>query len=121
MSEELADLEKRFRCLRCGACCRWEGPVRVSEEEIKAIAAFLEMEESLFIKEYTCLAPDRKSLSLLEKEDGSCLYLDDEKGCLIQEVKPLQCREFPYKWKFPGWEKECAGGRALLNEEGKKG
>lgn len=115
--ERKIDLDKEFRCLRCGACCRWEGPVRVNEEEVKAIAAFLGIEEELFIKEYTVLAPDRKSLSLLEKEDGSCLYLDEEKGCLIQEVKPLQCREFPYKWSFPGWEKECAGGRALYPEK----
>ena len=23
-----------FRCLRCGTCCKWEGPVRGNEEEI---------------------------------------------------------------------------------------
>ena len=114
---KLDDLENHFQCLRCGACCKWEGPVRVDMEEITQIAAFLAIEKDIFIRDFTRLAPDRKSLSLLEKEDGSCLYLDEEKGCLIQQVKPLQCREFPFHWKFPGWEKECAGGRALLEAE----
>ena len=68
-----------FRCIRCGACCKWEGPVRVSDREIDAIADFLGIDLQSFIREYTRLTPDRRSLSLLEKEDGSCLYYDDAK------------------------------------------
>ena len=103
-----------FRCMRCGACCKWEGPVRVSEREIDRIAAYLGVELSRFIEKYTCLAPDRRSLSLLEKEDGSCLYYDDDnKSCLINPVKPKQCRDFPHRWNFPSWRLFCVGARDL--------
>ena len=69
-----------------------------------------------FIAEHTAITPDRQHLSLLSKPDGSCEYLGVD-GCLINPVKPLQCREFPEKWNFPNWQKECVAGRALLNSK----
>lgn len=111
-----------FRCLRCGACCRWKGIVKVSADEIRAVADFLHIPEQEFIDRFTRLAPDRSTLVLPEKEDGSCFYYDEAShACRIQEVKPAQCRAFPHSWRFPGWEKECAGGRALLEAEKKPG
>ena len=110
-----------FRCLCCGTCCRWEGPVRVTDEELKQIAAYLDIPLQEFIDNHTVLTPDRRSLSLMEKEDGSCRYYDDEtRFCKIQAVKPKQCRDFPYHWKFKGWEKLCAGGIALCEKEKNK-
>lgn len=103
-------MARPFQCARCGACCRWEGPVRVTDEEINAIAAFLGIAPEDFIRGFTYLTPDRRGLSLLEKEDGSCLYYDEEAHrCLINDVKPKQCRDFPLQWNFPGWEKLCKG------------
>ncbi len=99
-----------FRCARCGACCRWEGPVRVTEEEIRAIAEYLGIPLDDFLRDFTFLTRDRRSLSLLEKEDGSCLYYEEAvRSCRIQPVKPKQCRDFPMKWNFPGWEDACKG------------
>ena len=92
----------------------WEGPVRVSEEEIEKIALFLNIPLEKFIDEHTVLAPDRKSLSLKEASDGSCVYYDrNAHACILQSVKPAQCKAFPFHWNFPGWEKECEGGKAL--------
>ena len=103
-----------FECKRCGKCCKWDGPVRVSQEEIAAIAAFLNLPESIFIRDHTELAYDRKSLSLMEKADGSCAWYDEEKkACILQSVKPAQCRKFPAEWNFPGWDDICEGGKAL--------
>ena len=112
----------RFRCRRCGACCKWEGPVRVSEEEIRKIAGFLNMDVREFINTRTVLTSDRRGLSLMEKPDGICFYYDDTaKCCRINPVKPRQCSDFPAKWNFPGWETLCEGGRKWLQEEaGKK-
>lgn len=103
---------RRFECIRCGNCCRWPGCVKVGDAEIDAIAAFLGMEVSEFIERYTALMPDRQGLTLIEKPDGSCIFLEGGKGlsrCRIQPVKPVQCDAFPEKWNFPGWEKECGG------------
>ena len=108
----------QFQCKRCGLCCKWEGPVRVSEQEIDAIADFLHIPVQDFNRDHTVLAPDRRSLSLKEKEDGSCVYYDDEeKSCILQSVKPQQCKDFPKVWSFPGWDSLCAGGIALHDEE----
>ena len=101
-----------FHCVRCGACCRWEGPVRVSEQEIDAIARFLGIPVKDFIRDHTVLTSDRRSLSLRENPDGSCCYYDPSaRSCRIQAVKPKQCRDFPLVWNFPGWEKLCAGAQ----------
>ncbi len=103
-----------FSCVRCGNCCRWPGPVRVDEQEIAAIAEFLQIDEDTFIEQFTTLTRDRRSLTLLENADGSCRYLQNENGvytCAINAVKPRQCRDFPYKWNFPGWENECKGAK----------
>ena len=80
-------------------------------DEIDRIAAFLDMPVDEFIDRHTRLSPDRKHLSLLEKEDGSCRWLveNDPPECLIDPVKPQQCRDFPEKWNFPGWQSECGG------------
>ena len=103
----------QFRCVRCGACCRWEGPVRVSDQEVDAIAEYLHIPLADFLRDHTVLTADRRSLSLREKPDGSCCYYDhSSRSCLIQAVKPAQCRNFPGKWNFPGWEKLCAGAQA---------
>lgn len=95
-------------CQRCGTCCRWEGDVCVSEEEVTAIARYLKMDEQDFIDRYCRLRFNRRGLSLIDAPDGACIMLTPE-GCRIQEVKPQQCKDFPCRWNFPGWEKLCPG------------
>jgi Fe-S-cluster containining protein len=80
--------------------------VKVSEDEIRQIAAFLSMEEVPFVEKYTRLRADRRGLSLTERADGSCIFLEGN-DCVINAVKPQQCRDFPNKWNFPGWRQVC--------------
>jgi Fe-S-cluster containining protein len=114
-SHENSDLRTRFQCKRCGKCCSWKGFVRVTEEEINGIADYLNIPLERFLEDYTRLLPDRSGLSLLDKETGECFYYDPHKGCMIQAVKPKQCREFPFTWQIPGWDDICEGGKALKN------
>ena len=104
----------KFVCSRCGRCCRWPGAVKVSDAEVDAIAGFLGMPVAEFLDRHTVITPDRQYLSLREKPDGECEFLtvdgNGSAGCAVEAVKPRQCREFPEKWNFPGWEKECSGG-----------
>jgi Fe-S-cluster containining protein len=100
----------RFHCTRCGNCCRWPGYVRLSAEETAQITAFLKMDVSSFTDEYTILTSDRRGLSLIEQDNGFCIFYDDAPpSCRIEPVKPQQCRDFPVKWNFEGWQKECKG------------
>jgi Fe-S-cluster containining protein len=104
-----------YECQRCTACCRWPGLVRVSEEEIRARAEHLGMDEREFIHQHTRLCPDRRGLSLTERPDGTCVFLDG-RDCRVQAVKPRQCRDFPNGWNFPGFQKHCAAKPREVDE-----
>ena len=105
-----------FQCARCGNCCRWPGAVRVNDRETEAIAGFLGLSVLEFTDRYCCLTPDRQSLSLIENSEGHCIFFqNDPPACLIESVKPQQCRDFPDRWNFPGWEECCEGGKRSLS------
>jgi len=101
-------MKGEFQCRRCGACCRIkDGIVRVSVAEVVRIAAFLGMGEAEFIERETELAPDRKSLMLRSRPDGSCAYLTADNLCRINPVKPDKCRTFPFEWTNPDSSSVC--------------
>ena len=100
--------EADFKCQGCGACCRIkDGIVRVGEDEIKRISAFLGMSEQEFIDRETEIAPDRKGLVLKSRADESCVYLTDDNRCRIHPVKPDKCRTFPFEWTNPDSVEVC--------------
>ncbi len=99
--------EARYLCQRCGNCCRWPGFVRLDDQEINSIAAFLQLTPAEFIAQHTELRPSRSGLMLKSKPDGSCIFLEGVNTCTIQPVKPQQCRDFPNKWRFDGWRERC--------------
>lgn len=101
------DSTPRYLCQRCGNCCRWPGDVRVTEEEVSKIARFLGMRETDFVERCTRLNANRTGLSIIDKPNGECLFLEGVNECRIQPVKPGQCAGFPNDWNFPGWREQC--------------
>lgn len=101
-----------YECQRCTACCRWPGEVTLEAGEVDRIALAIGLEVHEFIERHTRLRADRRGLSLVERGDGACVFLEGG-NCRIQEVKPRQCREFPNGWNFPGFEAIC---RAVATE-----
>ena len=98
----------------CGECCRIkDGIVRVSDEEIAKIAAFLGVSESDFIDGETELAPDRQGLILKSRPDGSCVYLTDDDLCKINPVKPRKCATFPHEWQNSDSNSVCPALRDI--------
>ena len=95
-------------CTHCGNCCRIEGDVRLRRGEAEQIAAFLDMSIYDFTAEHTRVTADRVTLSLTEQPAGACIFLEDDR-CVIDTVKPQQCRGFPHVWCFDGWEDICEG------------
>jgi Fe-S-cluster containining protein len=80
--------------------------VRVTDAELARLAAVKGLSEHDFIQQFMRLREDRRGLSLAEKPNGECIFLDGN-DCSVQPVKPQQCRDFPNLWNFPGWEKVC--------------
>ncbi len=106
-SDDTASSSSTYLCQRCGNCCRWPGDVIVNDSEVNAIAAYLELSVHEFTKNFTKLSRNRRHLSLIEKEDGSCFFLEGQNHCAIQPVKPQQCKGFPNRWRFDGWREIC--------------
>ncbi|MEZ5329369.1 MAG: YkgJ family cysteine cluster protein [Verrucomicrobiales bacterium] len=104
-----------YVCQRCANCCKWPGEVKVTSEEISAIAQFLDMSETAFLEKHTALRENRQGLTLLEKPNGECEFLEGN-HCRLQAVKPEQCRDFPNKWRFPGWRQVCEAIPVRLEE-----
>ncbi len=87
-----------FQCKQCGACCRIEGIVRLEDGDAERIAAALGISEETFIEEWTDVSPDRTCLVLKDAADGACILLTPDNLCRANDVKPRQCKTFPFDW-----------------------
>ncbi len=104
-------------CFSCeGNCCRGEsGYIWVTPYEISQIARFLHIDEDDFRAEHLRKVRYRYSLKEVETEgEYICRYFDTiSKRCTIYEVRPSQCRTFPFwdyfKEHIEEVEKECPG------------
>lgn len=100
----------RFKCTRCGDCCRGEpGYVWVNFDETERMAALLGMPFREF--EASFLRRVGRRISLIEKDNGDCVFWENGIGCRVYNVRPVQCRHFPF-WlqniESPeAWERAC--------------
>jgi Fe-S-cluster containining protein len=85
----------RFQCLRCGLCCTGtEGYVWLTADDIARIAAFRGETTEAFQRDHVRWVEGK--LSLLEKPGGNCEMFDPAGGCTIYDVRPAQCRTWPF-------------------------
>lgn len=95
----------RFRCTMCGHCCTGApGYVWVTDEEIAAIANQLQMPIEQMVALHTRV--ERGERSLREKASGDCVFYDKSAGCTIYDVRPAQCRTWPF------WESNVKSPKA---------
>ncbi len=104
-------IDSEIVCIRCGACCDRPGYVHVTAAEIECIADYLGLTPSEFTRHYTRLTANRRGLSLIDRTGGGCAFLNADRQCSIQAVKPRQCADFPWRWRYAGYEEFCAIGR----------
>jgi Predicted Fe-S-cluster oxidoreductase len=85
----------RFECTGCGKCCKGRpGYVWLTIEEMIAIADFLKIPFDQFTKKN--VRQVNGDYSLIEVgEENACVFLEENK-CTIYEVRPKQCRTFPF-------------------------
>lgn len=85
----------QFSCTRCGKCCTGEpGYVWVNDEELAAIAA--RRGEPVEQVERLLTRPVRTKRTLREQANGDCVFYDRKQGCTIYDIRPRQCRTWPF-------------------------
>jgi len=113
----------RFGCTRCGNCCRGAGNVWVSDEEVAALAARLELSQDDFRAGYT--RRSGRGVVLRQKRNQDCVFWSASAGCEVYERRPRQCQSYPFWFgnvhSRDNWQSEsrsCPGiGRGELHAE----
>lgn len=82
---------EKVDCLACAACCKNYSP-RFKTPDIKRIAKHLRLKESEYINQYLIL--DHEGDYVTPKQP--CPFLGEDNYCSIYEVRPSDCRRFPY-------------------------
>ena len=90
-------------CTSCeGRCCNGgSGNIWVNKREIEAISQVLGMDTGAFITTYLRKISYRYSIVELKSEGNyACVFYDEiKRGCTIYDVRPEQCRTFPF-WPY---------------------
>ena len=86
----------RFGCTQCGKCCTGKpGTVKISEADIHRLAEHGGFSETRFRADYTRQLSDG-IMTLREREDGACVFYDPNQGCTVYDLRPRQCRTYPF-------------------------
>lgn len=86
--------EEEFRktdCLSCANCCKTTGPL-FTNADVERIAKHLKLKPAEFQQKY--LRVDEENDLVLQTVP--CVFLDAENYCLIYDVRPKACREYPH-------------------------
>ena len=78
-------------CLTCANCCKTTGPL-FTDIDIERIAKHLKKKPQQFISEF--LRVDEDGDQVLKQ--APCAFLASDNYCLIYEVRPKACREYPH-------------------------
>lgn len=73
----------------------------LTSDDIAGMAEHLRLDEAAFVDRYTVLASNRAQLSLAERDNGDCVFLEGS-DCLVYAARPAQCRTFPAEWSVSG-------------------
>ena len=101
---------QNWSCHNCGGCCKQHG-IAITEAERQRIESQNWTSDDGVSADW--LVREKRSLRLNHREDGSCVFLDDQGLCRIhgkfgEAAKPLACRIYPYVF-------HPAGGRMTVS------
>jgi Fe-S-cluster containining protein len=105
MRLQILDNEIRYECGSCAECCRQPWLEAIEPEKLAAIQSFdwAAKYPQLAGREPVsqALLDGRRVPVVSKKDNGECLFLDDDNLCIIHkelgyEAKPQICRRFPH-------------------------
>jgi uncharacterized protein len=82
---------KKTDCLTCANCCKTTGPL-FTTSDIERISKYLKLKPQQFESQY--LKIDEDNDHVLQKLP--CHFLMADNTCIIYDVRPKACREFPH-------------------------
>jgi Fe-S-cluster containining protein len=93
-------------CTKCHQCCKVDSGL-VLEDDLQRLADHMnlprdEFEEQFLVshEKFNKKVWKLKQIKEPGKPFGRCVFLDDEKGCMVHEKKPLHCKVTSPKSKF---------------------
>lgn len=78
-------------CLECANCCKTTGPL-FTDKDIERIAKSFKQKPQQFIEQYLRIDEDNDYVL----QSVPCTFLAADNYCLIYDVRPKACREFPH-------------------------
>ncbi len=81
----------RTNCLDCANCCKTTGPL-FTNKDIERISKFLKLKPQQFIDQYLRVDEDKDYVL----QNVPCTFLGNDNYCLIYDVRPKACREYPH-------------------------
>ncbi|ETN96796.1 YkgJ family cysteine cluster protein [Zhouia amylolytica] len=92
LMQELHDEEfSKTDCLTCANCCKTTGPL-FTNADIERIAKHLKLKPQQFIDQYLKIDEDNDYIL----QSVPCTFLGHDNYCLIYDVRPKACREYPH-------------------------
>jgi len=79
-----------INCMDCGNCCKSLPPI-INNTDIARISKYLRLKDSEFRVNY--LTIDDEDLVF---KKTPCVFLEPDNSCLIYDVRPRSCKEYPH-------------------------
>ena len=113
----LTALQKSFECSKCGFCCLHGGQILVTTQELNTIAEYYGVDPSDKVHMPFIIDKERPGYMKLAVI-APCFFLDKERlTCMIHEIKPQFCRDYPFKLLEKG---QCGWFDALMCPQARK-
>ncbi len=111
--EKTKETPRRFACTGCGKCCTGDPRrywIETTRAEQQRIAQYLGISMAWLRRRYVVREPGAEGLTM---RGGRCNFLDGGNRCRIYEVRPTQCRTYPF------WP-ELLSSRSAWRQEAKR-
>jgi Fe-S-cluster containining protein len=79
-------------CTRCANCCKTMN-IKFDDDDIERIAGHLNISVDEFIEAY--LEADEDDGHYITRQQP-CLFLGEDDRCMIYDIRPTVCREYPH-------------------------
>ena len=90
--QELHEVEfEKTDCLTCANCCKTTGPL-FTNADIERISKHFKQKPQQFIDTYLRIDEDNDYVL----QEVPCTFLGADNYCLIYDVRPKACREYPH-------------------------